>query len=111
MFPVIRIYNLGGYHRPFVGRDHRTGWIWRACWLSAGGRRQWSDSHTHIAGKPGGNYLTDLQVICLFRSSPVNTLHGSLSEVNERLHGLLDRVRNPELFRRELGRPPHRTAR
>jgi hypothetical protein len=46
---------------------------------------------------------TDLQVICLFRSSPVNTLHGSLVETNEKLKGLLDRVRNPNLFRGELG--------
>jgi hypothetical protein len=46
---------------------------------------------------------TDLQVICLFQSSPVNTLHGSLLEMNEKLGGLLDRVRKPELFRGELG--------
>jgi hypothetical protein len=46
---------------------------------------------------------TDLQVICLFRSSPANTLHGSLLEINEKLQGLLDRVRNPNLFRGELG--------
>jgi hypothetical protein len=46
---------------------------------------------------------TDLQVICLFRSSPVNTLHGSLTEMNEKLKRLLDRVRKPELFRGELG--------
>jgi Cytosol aminopeptidase family, N-terminal domain len=46
---------------------------------------------------------TDLQVICLFRSSPVNTLHGSLTEMNEKLNGLLDRIRRPELFRGELG--------
>jgi hypothetical protein len=46
---------------------------------------------------------TDLQAICLFRSSPLNTLHGSLAEVNEKLKGLLDRVRKPELFRGELG--------
>jgi cytosol aminopeptidase family protein len=46
---------------------------------------------------------TDLQVICLFRSSPVNTLHGSLTETNAKLKGLLDRVRKPELFRGELG--------
>ena len=31
----------------------------------------------------------DLQVICLFRSSPENTLHGSLTEMNEKLKGLL----------------------
>jgi hypothetical protein len=46
---------------------------------------------------------TDLQVICLFRSSPVNTLHGSLVETNQKLAGLLDRIRKPELFRGELG--------
>jgi hypothetical protein len=47
--------------------------------------------------------VTDLQVICLFRSSPQNVLHGSLAEANEKLKGLLDRVRKPELFRGELG--------
>jgi hypothetical protein len=46
---------------------------------------------------------TDLQAICLFRSSPANTLHGSLTETNEKLKGLLDRVRKQELFRGELG--------
>lgn len=45
---------------------------------------------------------TDLQAICLFRSSPMNTLHGSLVEMNEKLKGLLDR-RKPELFGGELG--------
>ncbi len=47
--------------------------------------------------------VTDLQVICLFRSSPENTLHGSLIEMNEKLKGLLDRIRNLNLFRGELG--------
>ncbi len=46
---------------------------------------------------------TDLQVICLFRSAPENTLHGSLVETNEKLKGLLDRIRNPNLFRGEFG--------
>ncbi len=46
---------------------------------------------------------TDLQVVCLFRSSPVNSLHGSLTEINEKLKGLLDRVRKPGLFGGELG--------
>ncbi len=46
---------------------------------------------------------TDLQVICLFRSSPLNTLHGSLVEMNQKLKGLLERIRKPELFRGELG--------
>jgi len=46
---------------------------------------------------------TDLQVICLFRSSPENILHGSLTEMNEKLNGLLDRIRNPNRFRGDLG--------
>jgi hypothetical protein len=47
--------------------------------------------------------VTDLQAICLFQSSPVNTLHGSLIETNQKLHGLLDRIRQPDLFRGEFG--------
>ena len=47
--------------------------------------------------------MADLQVIYLFRSSPANTLHGSLTETNEKLHGLLDQLRRPELFRGEFG--------
>jgi hypothetical protein len=47
--------------------------------------------------------VTDLQVICLFQSSPSNSLHGSLIEIDEKLKGLLERVRKPPLFRGELG--------
>jgi hypothetical protein len=47
--------------------------------------------------------VTELQTICLFRSSPVNTLHGSLTEINDKLGGLLERIRKPEYFRGELG--------
>ena len=46
---------------------------------------------------------TDLQIFCLFRSSPENTLHGSLSEIDERLHGLLSQMRSSRLFGGELG--------
>ena len=46
---------------------------------------------------------TELQAICLFRSSPENVLQGSLAEVNEKLKGLLDRIRKPALFRGDLG--------
>lgn len=46
---------------------------------------------------------TDLQIICLFRSTPENTLRGSLLEINEKLHGLLDRIRRPDRFGGELG--------
>jgi hypothetical protein len=57
----------------------------------------------HILVQSPAETQTDLQVICLFRSSPVNALHGSLTEMNEKLQGLLDRVRKPDLFRGELG--------
>lgn len=46
---------------------------------------------------------TELQVICLFHSDPSNTLHGSLIEMNEKLQGLLDRVRTPSLFAGDVG--------
>ena len=46
---------------------------------------------------------TDLQIICLFESAPENTLHGSLAQINQKLQGLLDQIRNPALFRGELG--------
>jgi hypothetical protein len=45
----------------------------------------------------------ELQIICLFQSAPGNTLHGSLVEINEKLKGLLDKIRRPEFFRGELG--------
>jgi hypothetical protein len=47
--------------------------------------------------------VTDLQVICLFRSSPENTLHGSLTEINEKMKGLLDQMRKPDSFRGDPG--------
>jgi hypothetical protein len=55
-----------------------------------------------LAQSPAGAH-TDLQVICLFASAPANTLHGSLTEINEKLKGLLDRIRKPQLFRGDLG--------
>jgi hypothetical protein len=45
----------------------------------------------------------DLQIICLFRSDPSNTLHGSLIEMNKKLQGLLDVLRTPSLFAGERG--------
>jgi len=39
----------------------------------------------------------------LFRSEPRNTLHGSLIELNTKLHGLLDNVRKPSVFGGEWG--------
>jgi Cytosol aminopeptidase family, N-terminal domain len=46
---------------------------------------------------------TELQIFCLFRSSPMNPLHGSLIEINEKLHGLLDQLRTPGLFNGDIG--------
>jgi Cytosol aminopeptidase family, N-terminal domain len=46
---------------------------------------------------------TSLQVICLFRSDPSNALHGALEETNTKLNGLLEQIREPTLFRGELG--------
>jgi len=46
---------------------------------------------------------TELQIICLFRSDPSNTLHGSLAEIDQKMKGLLDRIRQPNLFAGELG--------
>src|SRR4051794_24368054 len=49
---------------------------------------------------------TELQVICLFHSDPSNTLHGSLTEINQKLGRLLDFLRAPSdgpLFAGDLG--------
>jgi hypothetical protein len=46
---------------------------------------------------------TELQIVCLFRSQPSNTLHGSLLEINEKLNGLLNQIRTSSLFRGDLG--------
>src|SRR5580658_9452888 len=47
---------------------------------------------------------TDLQVICLFRSSPVNTLHGSLVEINEKLNACSIAFASRSSFVASLGR-------
>jgi Cytosol aminopeptidase family, N-terminal domain len=49
------------------------------------------------------NTRTDLQIFCLFQSSPNNSLHGSLIEIDENLHGLLTQLRTPNLFSGDLG--------
>jgi hypothetical protein len=46
---------------------------------------------------------TELQIFCLFRSTPENALHGSLIEMDEKFHGVLSRIRKPGLFGGELG--------
>jgi hypothetical protein len=58
---------------------------------------------TRVLSQSPADTVTDLQIICLFRSDPSNTLHGALLETNEKLKGLLDRVRKPELFAGDLG--------
>jgi hypothetical protein len=104
------------------GKQAAVKWVFLIGVLSvvAGAHAQKSPPRIEVPGGPMPIWVlaqspadtsTDLQVICLFRSSPVNTLHGSLVEINEKLNGLLDRIRKPELFRGELGetlviRPP-----
>jgi len=56
-----------------------------------------------ILAQSPADTTTELQAICLFRSSAENTLHGSLTETNEKLKGLLQRIRTPDLFMGELG--------
>jgi hypothetical protein len=58
-----------------------------------------------ILAQSPADTTTDLQVICLFLSSPVNVKasRGSLVETNEKLNGLLERIRTQELFRGEFG--------
>jgi hypothetical protein len=58
---------------------------------------------TRILVQSPADTETELQIICLFRSDPTNTLHGSLVETNEKLKGLLNQIRKPTLFRGELG--------
>jgi hypothetical protein len=46
---------------------------------------------------------TDLQGVCLFRSDPSNTFHGSLTEIDRKLGGLLSQIRKANLFSGALG--------
>src|SRR5580704_10726111 len=96
------------------GKQAAVKWVFLIGVLSvvAGAHAQKSPPRIEVPGGPMPIWVlaqspadtsTDLQVICLFRSSLVNTLHGSLVEINEKLNGLLDRIRKPELFRGELG--------
>jgi hypothetical protein len=56
----------------------------------------------HTPAHANASTHTDLQVIGLFTSSAANTLHGSLAEIDEKLKGVLNRIRKPNLFRGEL---------
>lgn len=46
---------------------------------------------------------TELQVICLFHADPQTKLQGSLSEIDEKLGGLLSNIRKQNLFAGNLG--------
>jgi hypothetical protein len=58
---------------------------------------------TRVLVQSPAETVTDLQIICLFASEKQNALRGALAEINDRLHGLLDQIRQPTLFRGELG--------
>jgi hypothetical protein len=58
---------------------------------------------TEVLVQSPADTVTELQIICLFESTPENTLHGSLAEINEKLQDLLDQIRNPALFGGRLG--------
>jgi hypothetical protein len=58
---------------------------------------------TRVLVQSPSETTTDLQIICLFASEKQNALRGALAEINERLHGLLDQIRQPTRFRGELG--------
>jgi hypothetical protein len=58
---------------------------------------------TRVLSQSPAETVTELQIICLFRSEASNGLHGALTETNEKLNGLLDKLRKPELFAGDLG--------
>ena len=58
---------------------------------------------TRVLSQSPADTVTELQIICLFHSDSSNTLHGALLESNQKLKGLLDKVRKPELFGGDLG--------
>jgi hypothetical protein len=58
---------------------------------------------TRVLVRSPAETVTDLQVICLFEASAESPLKGALLETNEKLKGLLERIRKPTLFRGELG--------
>jgi hypothetical protein len=58
---------------------------------------------TYVLVQSPADTQTALQVICLFQSDPANRLHGSLTEINEKLGGLLDQIRNPASFAGSFG--------
>lgn len=58
---------------------------------------------TRVLAQSPAETDAELQIICLFESAPENTFSGSLVEMNEKLKGLLEKVRKPGLFRGELG--------
>jgi hypothetical protein len=57
----------------------------------------------HVLVQSPADTKTKLQIICFFQSASANTLHGSLTEINEKLGGLLDQIRKPDSFAGNLG--------
>ena len=55
---------------------------------------------TRVLAPSPADTSTELQVNCLFQSGP--STHGPLTEIDERLKGLLGRIRTATFFRREL---------
>jgi len=58
---------------------------------------------TRVLVQSPAETASELQIICLFESEKQNVLRGSLAEINAKLHELLDQIRQPTLFRGELG--------
>ena len=71
--------------------------------VSLGQQTATSSLQVKVLAQSPAETTTDLQIFCLFNSMPANTLHGSLTEINEKLHGLLDQLRKPGLFNGDLG--------
>jgi hypothetical protein len=58
---------------------------------------------TRVLSQSPADTATELQIICLFHSDSSNQLHGALTETNEKLKGMLDKLRKPGLFAGDLG--------
>jgi len=86
------------------------------CVMSASARAQGSDTPapavlqvanatipTRVLSESPADTVTELQIICLFHSDSGNQLQGALVETNDKLHGLLGRIRTPDRFKGALG--------
>jgi hypothetical protein len=74
------------------------------CSIKAGGdSNPWRAAASRVLVQSPAETVTDLQIICLFAPEKQNALRGALAEINERLKGLPDQIRQPTLFQGELG--------